>query len=177
MSSIARRKLKVKLLKLLGLWEYDPKVRKQKYNRKYYRKHKLKHREQMRLWWIENGDRLKNDPEWCERHRANSRRSRAAHPEYSQTCNQARRARVCGSDGRHTKDDVILQYSKQDGKCLYCGCVVGGEYHVDHYIPLCCGGSNGPENIVVACPRCNFSKGGLLPEYWFQTSGYRRCPS
>ena len=40
---------------------------------------------------------------------------------------------------------------------------VGGDYHVDHVIPLILGGSNGPENLVIACPRCNLSKGAKMP--------------
>jgi 5-methylcytosine-specific restriction endonuclease McrA len=43
---------------------------------------------------------------------------------------------------------------------------VGDKYHVDHVVPLSRGGSDGPENIVISCPRCNCSKSSKLPEEW-----------
>jgi 5-methylcytosine-specific restriction endonuclease McrA len=39
-------------------------------------------------------------------------------------------------------------------------------YHVDHMTPLSRGGSNGPENLVCACRRCNLSKHNkTVPEF------------
>ena len=66
--------------------------------------------------------------------------------------------------GTHTADDVRAQYARQHGTCYWCGVKVGRHYHVDHVIPLSKGGSNGPENIVVACPPCNLSKYNRSPE-------------
>lgn len=31
--------------------------------------------------------------------------------------------------------------------------------HFDHVIPLCAGGKNTAENIVISCQKCNLSKG------------------
>jgi 5-methylcytosine-specific restriction endonuclease McrA len=50
------------------------------------------------------------------------------------------------------------QYGRQRGRCYYCHEKVGDSYHVDHVIPLALGGGNGPENLVIACPRCNLTK-------------------
>jgi 5-methylcytosine-specific restriction endonuclease McrA len=36
-------------------------------------------------------------------------------------------------------------------------------YHVDHVTPLALEGSDGPENIVLACSHCNQSKGAKHP--------------
>lgn len=38
-----------------------------------------------------------------------------------------------------------------------------GRYHVDHVHPIAKGGSNGRENIVLACRKCNLSKRDRLP--------------
>lgn len=61
--------------------------------------------------------------------------------------------------GSHTAADVALLYKDQDGRCLYCGCSIAAGYHVDHMIPIARGGSNDPENLALACPGCNLSKG------------------
>lgn len=42
--------------------------------------------------------------------------------------------------------------------CEYCGVKednAGGELTIDHYQPLAAGGSDGTENLVYACYRCN----------------------
>jgi 5-methylcytosine-specific restriction endonuclease McrA len=69
-----------------------------------------------------------------------------------------RRARKKNNGGSHTAADIEQQYERQKGKCFYCGAKVGKKYHVDHVVPLAKGGSNGPENLVIACPSCNCAK-------------------
>ena len=62
--------------------------------------------------------------------------------------------------------DVQRQHAAQKGKCYYCGHNLGKPYHVDHVIPLSRGGSNAPENLVLACPHCNLTKKDRLPHEW-----------
>lgn len=90
----------------------------------------------------------------------------AAHPEARRLTSNRRRALVVSAQGNHTANDIRLQYKAQRGKCYYCNCKLDKKYHVDHIIPLARGGSNGPENIACACPRCNLSKGNKLPTEW-----------
>lgn len=43
-------------------------------------------------------------------------------------------------------------------RCAYCGCdLIPGarEGHMDHLIPVQCGGTNHISNRVLSCPRCN----------------------
>lgn len=80
--------------------------------------------------------------------------------------NMQRRARKMKAEGKYTAKDIRLQYERQKGRCYWCGVKVGKKYHVDHVIPLSRGGTNWPENLVVACPTCNCSKGGKLPHEW-----------
>jgi 5-methylcytosine-specific restriction endonuclease McrA len=63
---------------------------------------------------------------------------------------------------------------RQRGKCHWCGEKVGRFYHVDHVVPLSKGGSNGPENLVIACAFCNISKHDRLPHEWSGSNG-RLC--
>jgi len=72
-------------------------------------------------------------------------------------------ARKQSSSGSHSAADVAAQYKRQRGRCFWCQDRVGDTYHVDHVMPLILRGSNGPENLVISCPTCNFSKGGSHP--------------
>ena len=58
---------------------------------------------------------------------------------------------------------VILN---RDGyQCVYCGSTEE-PLHVDHKMPLSLGGSNDPDNLVVACRECNCGKSGRTVEQW-----------
>jgi len=87
----------------------------------------------------------------------------AAHPEKGNARTRNRLARIVGNGGTHAAVDIQAQYDRQKGRCYYCDTLVGDDYHVDHVIPLILGGSNGPDNLVVACPTCNTSKGAKHP--------------
>ena len=87
---------------------------------------------------------------------------RKNNPEKKLAVNRNRRARLCGNGGTHTAADVWAQYKRQNGKCYWCREKLDS-YHVDHVVPIVLGGSNGPENLVVACPACNLAKGSKHP--------------
>lgn len=76
---------------------------------------------------------------------------------------QNRHAKALRNGGSHTKKDIEAQYARQGGTCFYCGAAVGGKFHVDHVVPISRGGSDGPENLVIACPLCNRRKGAKHP--------------
>ena len=98
------------------------------------------------------------------------RRWRLQNPEQGRVDTLRRRARKLAAGGTHTASDIKSQYRRQKGRC-YWGSRVNPEctqtltrgYHVDHVIPLAAGGSNGPENLVLACPSCNQRKGAKHP--------------
>ena len=91
-----------------------------------------------------------------------------ANPTWRRAAENRRRARKLNADGCYTALDVQRQYEAQKGICYYCKCQVDDSYQVDHVIPLARGGSNGPENLVIACANCNQSKGAKLPHEWVQ---------
>jgi 5-methylcytosine-specific restriction endonuclease McrA len=136
-------------------------------------------KEYKRAWQRANPDKQREyDARWYEKHRdearsrnrARRRANRAYYRAYYfankgqyRAHQRRRRAALRGSHGQHTAADVALQYGRQRGRCYWCRAKVGDDYHVDHVIPVALGGSNGPENIVIACPTCNTSKGAKHP--------------
>lgn len=97
---------------------------------------------------------------------AQARRWRRSHPETEKAYSHAKRARKKSARGTHTASDIRRQYAAQKGMCYYCQEKTDGKYHVEHVIPLSRGGSNGPENIVISCPKCNLEKGTKMPHEW-----------
>ena len=51
-------------------------------------------------------------------------------------------------------------------RCFYCGSDVDTNYQIEHVVPVSRGGSNTIDNIVLACPPCNQSKGSKLLSEW-----------
>jgi len=105
---------------------------------------------------------------WMESHKeqvaACIARWHAEHPEAGHASRSRRRARLANASGSHTEEDIRQQYQLQSGRCHWCGIAVDNAYHVDHVVPLARGGSNDPENIVIACPTCNLRKGAKMPD-------------
>lgn len=132
-------------------------------------------RERRRQWYRDNRQRA------YETHRAYVEANReivtekrrlyeACHLQDKARRQRERRARKRNAEGKHTSADVDNQYKRQNGKCYWgvranpeCAISLKNGYHVDHVVPLALGGSNGPENLVLACPSCNQRKGSKHP--------------
>lgn len=128
-------------------------------------------REQSRRYREANHDKVREQDRRyreanAERRREYQRRYNEANPEKVKEKDRRHRARKAGAGGTHTAEDIRTIYDSQKGRCWYCLKPLNGTYHVDHRIPLARGGSNAPENIVIACPTCNLSKGARLPQEW-----------
>lgn len=93
---------------------------------------------------------------------AYDRTYRATHREQVTAYDRNRVALERGAEGTHTAEDVKAQYERQKGRCFWCNKKIS-DYHVDHVVPLTKGGSNGPENLVIACPSCNHIKSAKHP--------------
>jgi len=138
------------------------------YKRNYHAAHREEKAEYDRSYRAAHREeRAKTNREWRTEHREEDRRAKrkwnANHPEKCAALERTRRARKRGNGGRHTAADIRAQYQRQKGRCYYCGRKVDDNYHVDHVVPLALGGSNGPENLVIACAHCNDSKGARHP--------------
>lgn len=124
--------------------------RKLNYDREWRKKNRKKLRRQHREWSGQNRERV----------RAFGRASAAR-----------RKAQKLSAQGSHTVDDIELQKRAQTDKsgvvrCWWCGKPAGDDYEIDHRIPLAQGGSDAPENLVIACKPCNRSKASKLPHEW-----------
>lgn len=105
-----------------------------------------------------------------ERVKANKRRWRAANLDrhrLSQRIHAAkRRGRQLATGESFTKEELLIRYHSQGGRCWWCGAGLNGTYEADHLVPLARGGGNGIANIVCSCSACNRSKGAKLPSEW-----------
>lgn len=100
----------------------------------------------------------------AERLNEYSRQYRRLYPDKKRAETQRYRARKASAPGSHTASDIRSQLAAQQSRCWWCSTPIRANgYHVDHLIPLHRQGSNGPENIVIACPTCNLGKNARMP--------------
>lgn len=69
-----------------------------------------------------------------------------------------RKARIAEVGGNFTKADIRDLYASQGARCYYCSISIEEGYHIEHMIPISRGGTNGPENVCLACAPCNRTK-------------------
>lgn len=106
--------------------------------------------------------------------RMNTARHYAENPETFRLRNQARVLMEKEASGQFTDQDIQAIRRELKDRCNYCGIPLHGEGQIDHITPLIRGGSNDPENLTLACDRCNKEKHGkTLHEYikWRQGRG------
>lgn len=152
-----------------------------KYMKDYYEKNKIKwqayaakrdpeeNQRRVREWQKKYPDRARqNQLAWHRAHPEGrlerARKHREDNPEVYRCYVRNRRALLKNVPGRHTEKDIAAQLASQDGLCFYCKKDLNGTYHTDHFIPVSKRGSNGPENIVIACSSCNLRKNAKMPE-------------
>ncbi len=82
----------------------------------------------------------------------------AANPSRKQQRSRRRPERVASAPGYHNESDIQIIRNLLNDECFYCGKALHGGGHLDHMTPLMRGGSNWPENLVVACVKCNLDK-------------------
>jgi 5-methylcytosine-specific restriction endonuclease McrA len=90
---------------------------------------------------------------------------RLDHPDKMRANKHKYRARQQTAEGSNIPFDEKVQFKRQKGKCYYCQCKLD-KYHIDHVIPLSRGGTDHPDNKVLACPSCNLKKNDKLPHEW-----------
>ncbi len=138
----------------------------------YDRQHYLEHREEVKARAREYHQEHKEECNCKSRARHHARKEEANertrqwfldHPEAKNAYEMNRRARKRNNGGTHTGEDRLAQFDRQKGKCYYCSAKLGDDWQIDHVMPLSLGGSNGPENLVACCKKCNMSKKAKHP--------------
>lgn len=145
----------------LDRYHNNPKVKRQ--NKEWRERNPDKVRASRKKWLV-------NNP---EKRRESIRRYTAAHPETVQSNVRKRRARLRGTAGSHTADDITSILMRQKYKCAECGCSIKkrSERQVDHIMPIILGGTNDPGNLQILCSTCNKRKGGKHPLDFAQERG------
>lgn len=156
----------------MRLWAEKNIEKKRAADRQYRSEHiekvRAKDREYTRTHRSENVIRSRewraNNPEAAN---AISRAWAARNPERKAVVGRNNKAKRKAVSGKHTLADIARLFELQNGLCVGCNAVLipkgKGKYHVDHIHPISKGGSNGPENLQLLCPPCNFSKNAGMP--------------
>ena len=71
-----------------------------------------------------------------------------------------------------SKKQVRILLEQQGHECGYCGDGLGSDFHIEHIIPLCVGGTNNLSNLCIACPPCNLTAGPLVFQDFYQKQQY-----
>lgn len=143
------------------------------YERRWRDENPEKGREKQRRYYENNPDAAR---ESVRRYRANNpdkvreraHRWRAQNPDAARAIQTRRRARTLGTTGTHSAADLRAIRAGQTDKqgrirCWWCGAPIETTPHIDHKTALAAGGTNGPENLCYACPKCNRRKNTKTP--------------
>lgn len=71
-------------------------------------------------------------------------------------------SRVYSPEFERNKSELLRSHS---GRCFYCE-QESDAFEIDHVLPVVRGGGDNLENLVVACRKCNRSKGSKLVSEW-----------
>lgn len=120
-----------------------------------YRKNRARKLEEMRAYRAKPGyrdeQRVRNQAWWAANPtaRADYWATRRARLDFGQAAVRILRATVWERDG---------------GLCRICGlAAVEDDWHLDHIVPLACGGKHDYDNVGVTHPACNLRKGAADP--------------
>ena len=138
-------------------WAEENREKKKAYDQTYRTEHQKERYQYNQAWFAANPIK----------HREYLRKYKTNHPEVGKAATHRRRALKVGAEGNHVPFDEKAQLKRQKSRCYYCQCKLT-EYHVEHIVPLSRGGSDHPDNKVLACPSCNLSKQDKLPSEWLK---------
>jgi 5-methylcytosine-specific restriction endonuclease McrA len=145
------------------------------YNRRYRARNPSANRD----YYAKNKARIVlQQTEYTRRNRdaynARLRAWRKANPEKVQVWVRNRRAKLKGSKGSHTLDDIKALMESQSGKCVYCLCDIRLSFQVDHIVPVALGGANDKVNLQLLCKPCNLDKRDKDPVEYLKTRSLKK---
>ena len=100
---------------------------------------------------------------YCAAHREGFRRAAkryaAAHPDARNATEAVRRARKANAPVVERVDRNAI-WARDKGRCHVCRKKCDPKsWHLDHLVPLACGGEHSARNVAVSHPACNLSRG------------------
>ena len=129
-------------------WAEKNRTYKLAYNQRYYAANQQRLLEDKRRYYAENVELVRAR---INEHYRNNK------PLYFASRDK-RRLLIKQDDSTYTAKDLDDMYASQNGLCCYCEIDISGGYEADHLLPLSRGGSNGAENLALACKPCNRRK-------------------
>jgi 5-methylcytosine-specific restriction endonuclease McrA len=128
--------------------------------------YRMKHREEARaykrVWAAENSQHVV----------AKVRAWVKANPDKRRVHSENRRARKKAAGGVLSPDLAQRLMKLQRGLCACCKQPLGGDYHLDHILPLYLGGANVDSNMQLLRSRCNAQKSKKHPVDFMQERGF-----
>ena len=106
--------------------------------------------------------------------KANARSSawKKANPEAMRILRQNYKAKKRANGGILSKGLSAKLFKLQHGKCACCGLPLGGNFHLDHILPIYLGGVNEDSNIQLLRSTCNQQKSAKHPIDFMQSRGF-----
>lgn len=169
-------------------WQADNHERKVANQRRYRARHadELRERDAIRRaanpereyltrrgWAARNPDKVRGaSARYAAKHPQHVTSWARRHPHAAKAIKSRYRANKRSAHGSHTAEELKALYEEQCGLCAYCGIRLYSDYQADHVVPLSLNGSDYIENILLACPTCNQSKGGKPYEQWLSERGW-----
>lgn len=147
------------------------------YSRKYYYLNRAAILQKTQAWRLKNIDKVKaSHAKWgilnLENIRIYAAKRRVLYPFLDRTYYQNRKARKLKTGGRLSKGLSQRLFLLQKGKCACCNQPLGGDFHMDHIMPLALGGSNSDDNIQLLRKTCNLQKQASHPIDFMQRRGF-----
>jgi hypothetical protein len=132
------------------------------YSAKYREANREKVKAASAKWRSNNPDRV----------RAMAIEWRKKNPDANRVKVQNRRSRKIRNGGKLSKDIAEKLFVLQKGKCPCCQQPLGGDYHIDHIVPLALGGTNTDDNVQLLRSTCNQQKHAKHPVEFMQSRGF-----
>lgn len=137
------------------------KTNKAKYDRKYYLENREYQLEWHRKRYLERREEIL---EYQRKYRAERREERSAtlkryRETHREQINLYLRLRKRKTAEKIVKEEIWNWESKI---CGLCSKPIDGDFHIDHIMPISLGGEHSAENVQLAHPKCNMSKGNRI---------------
>ena len=135
-----------------AVWKANNKEKKQALDLAWQRNNRERYRNTQREWRDKNPERMPiYRSKWLEENREFAK---VAHL----TAENKRRARKAATGGSIDTKEWLEKVQGFNDHCAYCLKPLNGLYHMEHMKPLSRGGTHTIDNVVPACPACNFKK-------------------